>query len=275
MWLMDCSHRRTMACMEAVHIWNGEAEIIRRNGYISTFFSLPCFYFTLPVYVSFLWASHLFEERLGSERAKGSPVFSADAPRMSHNPVLGGMKDKCCFGDCGWHLPLIRAVIPVSLVRCNSVPIQKENRRRGCQWAEKRSYLCCAEDRNCWSIFIVRVAQVHATSPTNPNPRAQKQDLWLRLPCNFFGGAAVVKLIQQDLSWTNHAAFSGNDWVWQLKGFQFLCCYQHKKSFCFVSSLKSSRTRTALEVVIQGSCSTHKSSRWLVAAEHHGATAEC
>lgn len=109
------SCRLTMARMEPGNTWNGEAEI----WYDTTTFQLSSsvrnsttamICFTLPVYVSFLRASHLFEERLGSERAKGTQVFSADAPRMSPNPVLGGMKDKCYFGDHGWHFSLINAV---------------------------------------------------------------------------------------------------------------------------------------------------------------------
>lgn len=174
-----------------------EAEIVIWNSHLSTFPFLFCeefhychaFALHSPLYVSFLCASHLFEECLGSKGPKGSPVFSADTSRMSHNPVLGGMKDKFFIWDCGCCFPFLFPLF----------------------WAMFRQ-----------NKFTESVNSLY----TNPKPCAQKQDLdlnetiinhceSLKLPCNVFGRGAAMKVIQhpQDLPPANHVAFSGTDSV--------------------------------------------------------------
>lgn len=175
--------------------------------------------FSLPVYVSFLWASHLFEERLGSERAKGSQVFSAVAPSMSPNPVLGGMKD----------MLLWRPWLTFSLNKCSEscltgalMVVNEQTKSR------LNNSLCCAENRKCWSCHIVK-------------------ELLLRRWSNIC--RAFLALTMQHLVELIRAGDS--------KDSNFCVATNTKGTSCFVWGLKSSGTRTALEGVVQGSCLTH------------------
>lgn len=287
-----------------------EAEIVIWNNYISTFPFLFCeefhychaFALHCPLYVSFLWASHLFEERLGSKGPKGSPVFSADALRTYRNPVLGGMKDKCFIWDPACCFPslfppfwaIIRQlflthwcfVLQWQLTRKIQVMVINEQTKMLAtqQFVVHRRWSCHIVNQ-LQNIFTKSVNSLYTT----PKPCSQKQDLdlnetiinhceSLKLPCNLFGRGAAMKVIQhpQDLSPANRPHLAEPIPSSDSKDSNFCLALDTKKYILLCLGLEIKRNKNSITGCHLGVLlNSHKSSRWLVTAEHHSVAAEC